>query len=80
MARYYFHVRDRDKLIEDTEGQELPDAAAVRGEALASARELLAEAILLGEPMEHRIFDIVDEGGRKVATIPFSEALDRSGR
>lgn len=80
MARYYFHIRDRDKLIEDTEGQEFLDEAAIRAEALASARELLAEGILLGETMEHRTFEIMDARGGIVATIPFSDALISSKR
>lgn len=76
MARYFFNIRDHDKLIRDPEGQELADDAAIRPEALASARELLAEAILLGESMEHRVFEVTDADGRKVATIPFRKALD----
>lgn len=76
MARYYFHIRDHDKLIRDPEGQDLVDEAAIRPEALASARELLAEAILLGESMEHRIFEVTDADGRQVATIPFRDAVD----
>jgi len=33
-------------LIEDDEGQEIQDAGSIRSEALASARELLAGAII----------------------------------
>jgi hypothetical protein len=34
MGRYFFHIRDGDRIIEDLEGSELPDLAAA--EALKS--------------------------------------------
>ena len=80
MARYYFHIRDRDKLIEDLEGQDIVDEEAIRVEALASAREMLAEGILLGKSMEHRIFEVTDANGRQVTTVPFSDAIERFDR
>lgn len=80
MARYYFHIRDGDKLIEDLEGQDVGDEEAIRAEALASAREMLAESIRLGKSMEHRIFEITDADGRQVTTVPFSDAIDRFSR
>ncbi|MGE3831231.1 MAG: hypothetical protein AB7F76_09595 [Parvibaculaceae bacterium] len=77
MARFYFNIRHSEGLIEDTEGQELRSLEEAHAEAVASARELIAEAVLLGEQIDHRAFEISDETGSTLDVVPFSEAMGR---
>jgi hypothetical protein len=37
---YYFHIRDNLGFVEDTDGVELPDMAALLAEVLRSVNEL----------------------------------------
>ena len=46
MGRFYFHLRADDELIRDDEGIDLPDFSAAQREAIWTARELLADAIM----------------------------------
>jgi hypothetical protein len=76
MQRYFFHYRrDGDIYQLDEEGTVLPDLEAVRDEALASARELMKEGIP-GREADGSMFEIEDERGARVMTVPFREALN----
>ena len=48
MARYFFHLRDGERLLSDDDGEELRDLGAVRSYAIDSARQLLSQAALSG--------------------------------
>ena len=48
MPLYFFHVRHEHGFVEDEEGIDLPDAAAVYVEAARSACEFLADVADLG--------------------------------
>ncbi|MFC5483162.1 DUF6894 family protein [Microvirga aerilata] len=76
MSRYYRHIRQGDRLIQDPEGVELRDLDAARAEAIQGIRDILAEAIKRGtdNPLDDAIV-ITDEAGRELMTIPFIEAL-----
>lgn len=76
MARYFFHLRDGDKLLpDDTEGEELPDLEAVRVYAIESARDLLSEAAFSGKAASlHQQIEVVDASGRTVLTMPVGNA------
>lgn len=63
MARYYFHVKQCDQLLEDPEGVDLPDPDEARALAVKSARELWAETIKAGD-LPADAFVIEDEGDR----------------
>lgn len=73
--RFYFHIRQGNELIEDPDGSEFVDLAAAREDARQAARELMAEALLKGEPLDGRTFEIRDAGRSLLATVPFEEAL-----
>jgi hypothetical protein len=75
MARYFFHIKDGDQLIEDEEGSDLADATLVRAQALKGARELWAEAIRGGRDLQADAFLVTDEYGEQVMIVPFTEAL-----
>ena len=61
--RYFFHIRDCGTLISDDEGTELPDLAAARQEARATARDLAMEDLKCGQMVAERSIEIasVDE-------------------
>jgi len=76
MPRYYRHIRQGERLIEDPEGIERPDLDAARAEALGGIRDLLGEAVRRGKDdwLDDAIV-LTDETGRALMTIPFVEAL-----
>ena len=76
MPRYYFHVSLPDTLIEDPDGQELPDADAAWETARRAARELMRAD--LGRPINWFAchIEVTDEAGEVVLEFPFSEAVE----
>jgi hypothetical protein len=76
MQHYFLHVRSGDSRLEDPDGADFADIAAAKAEAIESARELISECVLTGLPMGlHRLFEITDDEGRLVASVPFSDAV-----
>jgi hypothetical protein len=75
MSRYYFHLRFEDEVIADQEGLDLPDTATARREALAAARQILADSIKSGRENIPDAFIVADSEGRELETIPLAAAL-----
>jgi hypothetical protein len=48
MSRFFLHVREGEKLLEDGEGQEFVSLDEARTEAVLSARELMAAHMVAG--------------------------------
>ena len=71
-----FHVRDSDGLLEDLQGAGFPDPVAARAGAVAASREVPAERIKAGQPLGGLRFEIRDEAGRSVATVPIRDAAE----
>ena len=71
MPKYFFHVRDHDALIADQEGIELSGPEAVLEECRRIVREVLDEEQWRDDLTAGRRFEIVDELGRVVVTVPF---------
>lgn len=80
MPHFYFHLQYRGMLAKDPEGTELPDLDAARAYALASARELLAEAIKGGREFDGETFIIADDRGRGLDSVAFMQALPKHMR
>lgn len=81
MARYFFHVRDKDgDVIRDREGQELPSLDAARAEAVNSNREMLGERILHGGIIGPRQIEIADGTGEVLAAITITDVLMDRGQ
>lgn len=78
MPRFFLHQRTRHTVITDPEGSDLPDLSAALDEAMASARQLIAEAVLRGIDTEGTAFDIADPGGKWLASLAFRDALPPS--
>jgi len=76
MPMYYFHHQKADQLLQDDEGDDLPDLAAARDEAFQSARELIANAARAGRDARNESFVVVDDLGQTVLVLKFVDALD----
>jgi hypothetical protein len=68
MPRFFIHVRHSDTLTEDPEGYELPNFEAARDEALAAAREIMANG-LRSERLDCEHLEIHDEAGQFLITV-----------
>ena len=75
MPRYFFHVRQDKDFVEDSEGVECTDSGHAKAEAIEGACDLMAEHILKGLDVSDWSYEIVDEDGRLVMTVPFAEAI-----
>lgn len=75
MPRFFFHIRHEGQLVRDPEGTELADLAAARAEALADARELLADQIKGGRVTYEGQIEIWDELERVLATVLLQDAF-----
>ena len=79
MLRYFFNVRHRPGpagLAEDPEGDELADVNTAREHALSVARKMIArERLTLIRDWMVCSFEIMDEKGRHVLTVPFSDTV-----
>ena len=74
--RYYLHVHDgRNGTALDDVGTEFPDLAAAQKEALASARELLSNAIRDGNGHAAEYIVVADTSEREVARIYLRDVL-----
>jgi hypothetical protein len=75
MPRYYFHIRKDGHLEEDHEGAVFPSLDDACEEALQAAREMLAEKVLANDVIDGQQFEISDEDGYLLQTVPFRSAL-----
>ena len=75
MPRFFLHIDNGFQCIEDEEGSVLPDLAAERNEALTSARQLWAAAILQQRDLGRRRFVISDADGVEIDSVEMDEAL-----
>jgi hypothetical protein len=75
MMRYFLHIEDGLERIVDEEGSELPDLAAAREEALVSARQLWAAAIIEQRDLSERRFLVTNNVGDCLLELPFLDAL-----
>ena len=76
MPRYFFHIRENDSFDEDIEGLDLPSVDDAHTEALKAAREMVAELVRHGEPIDGMTFEVVDETGSLVHRLPFRSVID----
>lgn len=75
MPRFFFHIVDGDKVIEDPDGSELANLDTARAEALQSARHLLADKVRAGEVVDGQRFEIRDGEGELLAVVRFKDAI-----
>jgi hypothetical protein len=76
--RYYFHLRVGPKLSPDEVGLDLPDLENAYLEAFQAAQEMWGELLSERSDPLIRSFEIADEQGQLLLTLPFAEVLDRA--
>jgi hypothetical protein len=77
MPLFHFNSRTGDVVLPDLEGEELPNVAAARELAEASARETLIEAVKTHDVPPDAIH-VTDSDGQEVATIFLSGLLKKT--
>lgn len=75
MARFHLNLFN-DVDVMDEEGSDRADLAAAKAEAIKVGRELMAEHLVLGRPvnLSHRM-EVSDAHGKVMAVIPFREMV-----
>jgi hypothetical protein len=76
MPRYYFHIRKDDVLVNDPEGVEVAATESLEEEAIEAARDLLAQGDLQGLDRREWVYEVADESGTTVLTLPFADAVE----
>jgi hypothetical protein len=79
MPLFFFDLRSRCGLQQDDAGLEFASAEIAYLEACKAIRELTDGLIRVGEPPQSYTFEVMDEAGRLLWQIPFSEILGREG-
>src|SRR3954454_10061720 len=74
-VRYFFHILDDDCVIEDPEGSELPDLKTAHEEAVASVRQILADALLSAREPTGYACVVADERGEPIEMVRYVEVL-----
>ena len=74
MPRFYFHFCLGDEFVEDEEGIDLPDLAAARSAAVASARDIMADEMRDGQLNPASFIKVEGEQNEHLFTLVFSEA------
>jgi hypothetical protein len=77
MPLFHFNSCTDDEILQDVEGEDLPDEAAAREVALSSARETLIEAVKSHGKAPDRI-QVTDSRGREVFTVVLADLLRTS--
>ena len=75
MPRFYFHVRRDGELLLDDEGTDLPDLAAAKREARATARDFAVDAIRSRNRVNDDIIEVMDENGEQLFGLPVREVV-----
>jgi hypothetical protein len=76
MPRYFLHIKEGPDVVIDPEGQNFADLPAAQVEAVEVARDLMAERLRAGRPMDLNSEVIVsDEHGDTLARVEFQAAL-----
>ncbi|KEQ04761.1 DUF6894 family protein [Pseudorhizobium pelagicum] len=78
MPYFYFHLRRDERVDHDLEGAEFPSIALARQEAMMAAREIMAERLVKGEPLDADVFQIADADGAVLEEVSFESVLKAS--
>jgi hypothetical protein len=75
MPRFFFHIREGDRLVRDPEGGEFADLEAAHAEAIACARDLAAEQVRKGETLAGRFVEVADHHAITLASVAFLDVV-----
>ena len=73
MPKYFLHIKDGQALIEDPDGADYPNPAAAHAEAVQGARDILAQQLKNGIPLDGHAIEIRDETGALCETVLFRD-------
>jgi hypothetical protein len=73
MPRYYFHLTDGKKVLNNHKGLDLPGNAAAREDAVALARDLKHGVAMPNWNWAGWFVAIIDEHGHKVDEVPVAD-------
>ena len=74
MPRYFFNIVRGKTVIPDPEGDALhSDAAAIRHASMVARETIERRHLYRGQHLERWAFEITDDAGRRVATVPFAD-------
>jgi hypothetical protein len=75
MPKYYFHIRKGKEFEVDPEGTDFPTVELAVNDARLAAKEMIAELLMADEVLDSQQFEISDNRGKVVATVPFRSVL-----
>lgn len=78
MPRYFLHTRSSHGDIEDSEGLVLADLEAARREAVAGARSILCEEVMVGQLQLDERIDIENERREVLLSVEFRDVVQIS--
>jgi len=73
--RFFFNIRSHEGDEHDDEGLEFETLDVAIDEAEETAREMVAERVMHQERIDGTRFEIADEKGNVLATVPFKDVL-----
>lgn len=76
MPLYFFHLRDGEDTLLDTEGVELDGIEAVRNSALLQARDIVSHEALKGSINLAQRIEVFDSSGSLICTQEFRDAVE----
>lgn len=79
MPHYFFNIHSDTGLWPAPEAEEHLDLEAVRMEAILGAKHIVSAALKAGAPFSAAIqksFEVTDDTGATVLTMPFGEAVE----
>ncbi len=79
MVRYFFHLHECGTVTVDEEGTLLPDAELARAKGVEHARAIMSAEVQEGRLCLGCCIEVLDESGRRVADVPFRDAIALSG-
>ena len=74
MPRFYLHLRDGASRIDDPDGMDFSNVDAAKVEAVEGAREIIADMVRAGQPINSQELEIW-EAGRFVTTVRFKDVI-----
>lgn len=75
MPLFFFDLHQRDMVIADAEGSDLPDLAMARREALVALRQHLADTLRGNGRIRVVRIEITDGLGEVLAVVPMEDAV-----
>ena len=76
MPRYYFHLTDGKKILDNHQGMELPGNAAALADAQVLADDLRRGVKMPGWKWDGWFVAIIDQRGHKVDEVPIGDTLE----